>query len=181
MSGMIKNEEALFFMISTAYQNPNTPLREDIRIIAEVIDSDEHKMDDNFLGVWSQDSNEEIWDESTWIKSNPLLGLEEQNDKLFAGLKSGRDSMIAQGKNNDFLVKNMNVWVNDKDDAAFVLQDVERVVIDDFDIDDRDVYIGFDNSMISDDASLAFVFPYEDENGNQKWHLYQHSLIYSLA
>lgn len=176
-SGMVKNEEALFFMISTAYQNPNAPLREDIRIIAEAIDSGERKMDDNFLGVWSQDSNEEIWDESTWIKSNPLLGLEGQYEKLIAGLKSERDSMIAQGKTNDFLVKNMNVWVNAKDDAAFVLQDIERVVVKDFDIDDRDVYVGFDNSMTSDDAALAFIFPYEDAEGNQKWHLYQHSFI----
>lgn len=176
-SGMVKNEEALFFMISTAYQNPNAPLREDIRIIAEAIDSGERKMDDNFLGVWSQDSNEEIWDESTWIKSNSLLGLEGQYEKLIAGLKSERDSMIAQGKTNDFLVKNMNVWVNAKDDAAFVLQDIERVVVKDFDIDDRDVYVGFDNSMTSDDAALAFIFPYEDAEGNQQWHLYQHSFI----
>ena len=176
-SGMVKNEEALFFMISTAYQNPNAPLREDIRIIAEAIDSGERKLDDNFLGIWSQDSRDEIWDQNTWIKSNPLLGLPDQYNKLIAGLKSERDALIAQGKTNDFLVKSMNVWVNAKDDAAFMLEDIERVVIDNFKIDDRDVYVGFDNSMTSDDAALAFIFPYIDENGNQKWHLYQHSFI----
>lgn len=176
-SGQTGNKEAIFFMISTAYQNPNAPLREDIRIITEAIMSKERKLDDNFLGVWAQDDENEIFEPETWIKSNPLLGLPNLKLEKTIGITSERDNLLAQGKLPDFLVKTMNMWVNAKEDAAFKLSEIEEVVIDDFNIDDRDVYVGFDNSMTSDDAALAFIFPYEDENGNKKWHLYQHSFI----
>jgi phage terminase large subunit-like protein len=176
-SGQIKNEEALFFMISTAYQNPNAPLREDIKMVAEDIKSGRHELDDYFLAIWSQDDQEEVFEPETWEKSNPLLGLQSIHNKLESGLVSERNTSMSQGKINDFLVKNMNVWLNADQNAAFSLKDVEKAVIDDFDMYKREVYIGFDNSMTSDDAALAFVFPYIDKNGNHKWQLYQHSFI----
>lgn len=176
-SGQVKNEEALFFMISTAYQNPNAPLREDIKNVAEDIRSGKHQLDDFFLAVWSQDEPDEVFQTDTWEKSNPLLGLENQHDKLLNGLISERNTKMSQGKINDFLVKNMNVWLNAEQNAAFSLEDVENAVIPDFDMHNRQVYVGFDNSMTSDDAALAFVFPYVDDNGEKKFHIYQHSFI----
>lgn len=176
-SGQVKIEEALFLMISTAYQNPNAPLREDIKNVANDIESGAHELDDFFLAVWSQDSPDEVFKPETWEKSNPLLGLESQRMKLLNGLVSERNTLMSQGKINDFLVKNMNVWLNAEQNAAFSLEDVEDAVIPDFDMHNRQVYIGFDNSMTSDDAALAFVFPYVDNNGEKKFHLYQHSFI----
>lgn len=176
-SGQIKLEEAFFWMISTAYQNPNAPLREDIKSVSEAIEKGDDTVNDVFLAVWSQDDPNEVFDPDTWIKSNPLLGLESQYDKLMTGLVSERDSKMREGKINDFLVKNMNVWLNAEQDAAFELDDIERSVKSDFDIHGRKVYIGFDNSMTSDDAAVAFVFPYRDEEDNQRWHLMQHSFI----
>lgn len=176
-SGQVKIEEALFLMISTAYQNPNAPLREDIKNVANDIESGAHELDDFFLAVWSQDSPDEVFKPETWEKSNPLLGLESQHMKLLNGLVSERNTLMSQGKINDFLVKNMNVWLNAEQNAAFSLEDVEDAVIPDFDMHNRQVYIGFDNSMTSDDAALAFVFPYVDNNGEKKFHLYQHSFI----
>ncbi|GAY74340.1 hypothetical protein [Lentilactobacillus kosonis] len=38
------------------------------------------------------------------------------------------------------------------------------------------MYVGFDASQYSDDTSLAFVFPYE-QDGRQMYHIYQHSFI----
>ncbi|ARN64094.1 terminase large subunit [Leuconostoc mesenteroides] len=176
-SGQVKIEEALFLMISTAYQNPNAPLREDIRNVANDIKSGAHELDDFFLAVWSQDSPDEVFKPETWEKSNPLLGLESQHMKLLNGLVSERNTLMSQGKINDFLVKNMNIWLNAEENAAFSLEDVQNAIIPDFDMHKRQVYVGFDNSMTSDDAALAFVFPYLDNNGEQRFHLYQHSFI----
>ncbi|CUW10484.1 Phage terminase large subunit [Leuconostoc gelidum subsp. gasicomitatum] len=176
-SGQVKNEEALFLMISTAYQNPNAPLREDIRNVANDIKSGAHELDDFFLAVWSQDSPDEVFKPETWEKSNPLLGLKSQRMKLLNGLVSERNTLMSQGKINDFLVKNMNIWLNAEENAAFSLEDVQNAVVPDFDMHKRQVYIGFDNSMTSDDAALAFVFPYTDKNDKQHLHLYQHSFI----
>ena len=175
-SGQIKQEEALFFQISTAYQNPNAPLREDIKTVTEAIEKNEGELDDYFMAVFSQDSPDEVFEPDEWIKSNPLLGLAGQHDKLLNGLISERNAKMAEGKLNDFLVKNMNVWLNAEQNAAFKLDEVENAVIAGFDMNFRDVYIGFDNSMTSDDAALAFVFPYEID-GKKKWHIYQHSFI----
>ncbi|CAH0417478.1 terminase large subunit [Periweissella fabaria] len=176
-SGQVKQPEGIFIMISTAYQNPNAPLREDIKMATEDIEKGKHELDNYFLAVWSQDDVNEVFEPETWIKSNPLLGLPEQHDQLLEGLISKRDISMRQGKLNDFLVKSMNVWVNAEQDAAFELEDINNTVIEDFDIKGHQVYIGFDNSMTSDDTALAFVFPYEDEDGKRKWHLYQHSFI----
>ena len=178
-SGQTNNKEAIFIQISTAYQNPNAPLREDIKIIRDAIRSGERVLDDNFLAVWSQDEASEIERPETWIKSNPLLGLDEKKDAILNGLVSDRDVAVFDGTTNDFLVKSLNVWVNADENSAFELQDVTDTVIDtgEFDIRGRDVYIGFDNSMTSDDAAVAFVFPYRDDDGNKKWHLMQHSFI----
>ncbi|MDR3241798.1 MAG: terminase large subunit [Lactobacillaceae bacterium] len=176
-SGMIKNENALFLLISTAYQSPNAPFREDIKNGKDAIEKDERSYDSTFLAVWSQDDASEVFKPEMWIKSNPLLGLKNQKVVLLNGLISERDSKMREGKINDFIVKNMNVWLNAEENAAFELDDVERTVVTDFDMYGREVYIGFDNSMTSDDAALAFVFPYLNDDGEQRWHLYQHSFI----
>jgi phage terminase large subunit-like protein len=175
-SGQIKQEEALFFLISTAYQNPNAPLREDIRTWSEAIENDIREFDDSFLAVFAQDGPEEVFQPDTWIKSNPLLGLPDQHDKLMTGLLSERNTKIADGTLPDFLVKNMNIWLNAEQNAAFNLDEVQQAVVASFDMNERDVYIGFDNSMTSDDAAFAFVFPYVDGD-KQRWHIYQHSFI----
>ena len=54
---------------------------------------------------------------------------------------------------------------------------IERAIIPRFDIRGREVYIGFDYSMFSDNTAIAFVYPYQDEKGKQKWHVEQHSFI----
>ncbi|TYC50763.1 terminase large subunit, partial [Weissella muntiaci] len=83
------------------------------------------------------------------------------------------------GKLSEFIVKNMNMWQNAKDNAFLPLDMIQKSIVksDDFKMFGRDVYIGFDFSQTNDDTALAFVFPYVDADGAQKFHLYQHSWI----
>ncbi|TYC50728.1 terminase large subunit, partial [Weissella muntiaci] len=83
------------------------------------------------------------------------------------------------GKLSEFIVKNMNMWQNAKDNAFLPLDMIQKSIVktDDFKIFGRDVYIGFDFSQTNDDTALAFVFPYVDTDGSQRFHLYQHSWI----
>ncbi|KGO31878.1 hypothetical protein Q757_04425, partial [Oenococcus alcoholitolerans] len=157
-SGTVKNENALFLMISTAYPDPNVPLREDIEMMKSIIQKNDRKLDDYFLAVFAQDDKNEVFKPETWAKSNPLLDLPSTHNKLMNGLVSERDTKMHQGKLNDFLVKNMNLWLNAKADNAFDLEDIERTEISDFDFNKRSVYIGLDNSMVSDDSAFAFCF-----------------------
>lgn len=176
-SGMVSEDFAIFLQISTAYQNPNAPLRDDIKSFSEAIKRYDHSVDDFFLAVWCQDDASEAFEPSTWEKSNPLLGLETEKTKRLNGLISERNTLLKQGKMNDFLVKNMNLWLNADQNAAFNLDDLEKSIIPKFNMLGRAVYIGFDNSMTSDDAALFFNFPYFDDKGNERWYLYQHSFI----
>ncbi|MDN6899567.1 terminase large subunit [Oenococcus sicerae] len=172
-SGMVKNKNALFLMISTAYPDPNAPLRDDIEMLKNVISNNERKLDDYFLAVFSQDDKNEVFKPETWVKSNPLLDLKNTNEELMSGLLSERDTKMSQGKLNAFLVKNMNLWLNAKQDAAFNLDEYKATTVTDFNFSHRDVYIGFDNSMTSDDGAFGFIFPYVPK----KFFIYQHSFV----
>ncbi|MBT8993784.1 hypothetical protein BTH81_09880, partial [Lactobacillus delbrueckii subsp. bulgaricus] len=95
-----------------------------------------------------------------WVKSNPLLDLPSQREVLLNGLTDKRDSDALSGTLNDFQNKNLNLWLEQSTDSFLKLPDVERAIISSFSFDDRQVYIGFDYSMFSDNTALAFVFPY---------------------
>jgi phage terminase large subunit-like protein len=133
---------------------------------------------DRTLGlIWAQDSLDETFKEDTWIKSNPLLGLPSQQDVLLDGLRDKRDADMLAGTVDDFQNKNLNLWMQEATNSYLRLSDIERAIIPNFDIRGRQVYIGFDYSMFSDNTAFAFVYPYEDEHGQQKWHIEQHSFI----
>ncbi|MFT9267013.1 terminase TerL endonuclease subunit [Oenococcus sp.] len=172
-NGQILKPNALFLMISTAYEDPNVPLREDIDSVLQSIKNDDGKNDDYFLAVWTQDDKSEIFKPETWIKSNPLLGLPKLKDVLLSNLISQRNLHANSGTLNDFMVYNMNMWLNAKQDAAFNLDEYKATTIKSFNFNHRDVYIGFDNSMTSDDGAFGFIFPYVPK----KFFIYQHSFV----
>ena len=69
------------------------------------------------------------------------------------------------------------MWLQEATNSFLKLADIERAVKNDFNFLGQQVYIGFDYSMFSDNTAIAFVFPYTDADGNQKWHVKQHSFI----
>lgn len=133
---------------------------------------------DTYLGlIWSQDSLDETFKPETWVKSNPLLDLPSQYEVLMNGLTDKRDSDALSGTINDFQNKNLNLWLEQSVDSFLKLPDVEKAIVPSFSFDERQVYIGFDYSMFSDNTALAFVFPYQDAKGKPRWFIYQHSFI----
>lgn len=178
ISGQVKVKNHQFVQISTAYPDPTVPFHEDEKMIMEAMEQDFKREADSYLGlIWSQDDLEETYKPETWIKSNPLLDLADQKDNLMSGLKDKRDNDLLTGNISDFENKNLNLWLKQATTSYLKLKDVEDAVDDNFSIDGRDVYIGLDYSMFSDNTALGFVFPYQDENGNPRWHLAQHSFI----
>lgn len=179
LSGQIKIDNRRYIQISTSYPDPKVPFYDDQRMLKKAMEEDYKRDADSYLClVWSQDDLKEIDKPETWAKSNPLLNLDDQKDKLLKGLIDKRDSDMLSGTIGDFQTKNMNLWLNEKENRYLDLKDINAAIIPDdgFDIDGRDVYIGFDASQYSDDTALAFVFPYLDGE-QQKYHIYQHSFI----
>lgn len=179
-SGQVKVFNHQLIQISTSYPDATVPFHTDQKVAKKAMEEDYKRKDDNMLClVWSQDSIKETEDPKTWFKSNPLLYLDSQKETLLDGLKDKRESDLAAGNIIDFQNKNLNLWLNGKQDRYIDLKDIEssKIPKDEFNIDGRDVYIGFDASQFSDDTAFGFVFPYTDENGKNKFHIMQYSFI----
>lgn len=177
-SGMVNNPTAQMFYISTAGLDPNTPMFEDYKRYAKYLENGNwHEIDKDLVLIWEQDDEDEAYLPDTWQKSNPLMELPNMRKNLTEGMITERDAKVAQGKLSDFIVKNMNMWQNAKDNAFLPLDLIQGAIIDEFNMYGRDVFIGFDYSQTNDDTSLAFVFPYTGSDGQQKYHLYQHSWV----
>ncbi|KRK58495.1 terminase large subunit [Fructilactobacillus fructivorans] len=167
-----------FIQISTAYDDPSVPFRQDEKRIYQAMEEDYKRDGDSYLLLdWSQDNVNETYKPDTWIKSNPLLGLKGGNVKLMDSLKDERDNSLITADVAGFQNKSLNMWLQQSKDTFINLADVEKSIVPNFDIDGRTVYVGFDYSMSSDNTSFAFVYPYVDDDGNNKWHIEQHSFI----
>ncbi|MCT0042993.1 terminase large subunit [Weissella confusa] len=177
-SGQVKVPNKQFIQISTSYPDPTVPFHDDQKAGQQIMEQDWNRSnDDNLVLVWAQDSLDETFMPETWVKSNPLLDLAGQREVLLKGLTNERDTKMLQGDLPAFQTKNMNMWLAQSTDSFLNLADVESAVVPDFDIRGRQVYIGFDYSMMSDNTALAFVYPYVDPEGNGRWHIEQHSFI----
>lgn len=172
----VKNHQ--FIKISTAYEFLNTEFFNDLKRGVESMEKDWSREYDNSLWlVWSQDSENEMFEPSTWEKSNPLIGLPDKKASITKGITNLRETLAAKGKIAEFQNKTMNIYLQVSQAAFLKLKDIERAVIPEFEIKGRQVYIGLDYSMFSDNTAIAFVYPYRDENSNKRWHIEQHSFI----
>lgn len=178
ISGQVKVRNHQFVQISTAYPDPTVPFHEDEKMVIQAMEQDFKREADSYLGlIWTQDDLEETYQPEMWAKSNPLLYLPDQKENLLAGLKDKRDNDLLTANIYDFQNKNLNIWLKQSTSSYLSLKDVEAAIDNDFEIKGREVYIGLDYSMYSDNTALAFVFPYRDKNGKPHWHITQHSFI----
>lgn len=178
ISGQVKVKNRQFIQISTSYPDPTVPFHEDQKMIQQAMEQDWNRDADSYLGlIWAQDSLDETFKPETWTKSNPLLNLETEREVLMQGLTDKRDSDMLAGTISDFQNKNLNMWLQESTNSYLKLADVERAIIPDFDIHGKQVYIGFDYSMFSDNTAIAFVYPYLNAKGEKRWHVEQHSFI----
>lgn len=168
-----------FIKISSAYPDPTSPFHKEQITMQHIMEKDFSREGDNSLClVWAQDSLEETFKPETWEKSNPLIGLSDSERKRRTdNLVKQRDQAMLNGTLHKFQNKNLNCWLKQSTASYLNLKDVENSVYDDFDIDGRQCYMGLDYSMFSDNTAVGIVFPYQDENGNSKWHTAQHSFI----
>lgn len=172
-SGQVDVSNKQFIQIATAYPNPTVPFRKDEKRIIEVMEADYKREGENYLVLnWCQDSEEEMFEPETWEKSNPLLGMKEKRAKMELDIESERDNDLLSGNSIEFLNKSMNVWTEQTKDSFLKLADVEKAIVPEFNRQGKQVYIGFDYSMFSDNTALAFIYPHDG-----KWYVEQHSFI----
>jgi phage terminase large subunit-like protein len=169
-----------FIKISSAYPNPTSPFHQEQITLQHVMEKDFDRDGDNSLClVWAQDDLDETFKPETWEKSNPLIGLSQSERKRRTeNLIKQRDQGMLTNTLHKFQNKNLNCWLKQSTASFLNLKDVEDAIDDDFKIDGRQVYLGFDFSMFSDNTAVGFVYPYKDgKTGEPRFHIAQHSFI----
>lgn len=171
-SGMIARSQPLTMIITTAGVNIASPChRVEYHYVNRLLDPSDPAMNDSYFAMVNEldkdaEGNliDDIRDEQAWLKPNPIAasypeGLKNIRDRLKEALE--KPEMM-----DDFLTKNMNVWVNQKE-KSYVRMDRWAACGENEDNPFPDLqgyigYLGSDLSMKIDLTSVGFVFPLGD-------------------
>lgn len=159
-TGVMARKNPMIVFITTAGLNLESPCYSFYKYCSEILNPElDTENDDVFIAIYELDDGDDIKDENNWIKSNPLLcTYEEGMNSLRATLKSALDQ---PEKMRSFLTKNMNLWVDHKEDGYINMkkwnkQVIDKSLTDDF-LNGSNLYLGLDLSMTTDLTSLGWV------------------------
>ncbi len=120
------------------------------------------------------DSQEEVQDETKWIKAMPLLESKEHRKTILQNVKADIQDELKKGTSyHKILIKNFNLWQAQREDSLLDISDWEQVITPMPNSNGKDVYIGVDLSRLDDLTSVGFIFP----NDDKKVFLHSHSFI----
>lgn len=161
-SSQIQLDNPLIVIISTAGYDVNAPFYAERNYAIEVAECEQ--INENYFSyVAVQDSEKELNDPETWIKSNPLLEVPELKDKMLKNLKQQLTEAQAKNDTLEFRIKNLNLYVKGSVNSYIDVRDWEGCKVDEpVDIYGRDVYFGVDLARVSDLAAVSMMYPVED-------------------
>lgn len=109
-SGQGSRINPLLIVITTAGFDKDGPCYSKLRESSTQILNDTIQDDHHLAFIYEQDDEDEVSDESSWVKSNPNLGvsvsIEFLRSRYKKALNEGGTKMV------DFLTKNLNKWVD---------------------------------------------------------------------
>lgn len=168
-------ENPLILIISTAGFNLNGPMyQNEYPYATKILEEDFHFDDEYFAYVAEQDSVEEIQDPNMWVKSNPLLAVPEQRERMMKYLKKRLKAGTEKGTLNKVYVKNFNVWRQSVEESYMSADDWKQAEIEPPDIKGRRAWIGVDVGRTSDLYSISWITMNEKE---QKWEVDSFSFV----
>lgn len=171
-------KEPLLFIITTAGMDLNAPCYvQEYTYCSDLLNPNVDIVNDEyFVDICEADENDDISNIQTWQKANPIRAYYQAGiDKLSSDYeiaKSIPEKMVA------FMTKCLNIWVQRKDNGYMDMarwKECECPVIP-WEIEGRDVFVGFDISAKIDLTSVGFVIPINDE-GVTKYIVYSHSFV----
>lgn len=156
-SGMVKVDDPMTWMITTAGDNPLGPNSQYLtackNMLLKITPNDEI-----LAFVYELDEGDDWQDESVWIKANPGLGI----SVTMTGLRTEFNKIKSQGltKEADFKIKNLNIelasgsgWLPDEKWTAC------QGVIDWDDLRERECWGGLDLANTNDFNAFVLFFP----------------------
>lgn len=172
-SGMGARENTLMFIITTAGFNINGPCYKEYKYCSQVLDPDIPAIDNDeyFIIICELDEEDDIKNESAWIKANPIVSTYEAGvKKLKSDLKVALDN---PEKMRSFLTKRMNRWVDQKPNGYMVMSKWNACgrEIDWEELRGQEVIVGVDLSAKIDLTSVNF------EAKKEKYLIKSHSFM----
>ena len=159
-SGMGARKNRLTIYITTAGFDLSYPAYSFYNYCKDIINPEtDVDNDDIFVAIYELDKGDDIKDESSWPKSNPVTTTYDEGIEFIRSeLKSALDR---PEKMRNFLTKNMNVWVDQKEDGYMSMEKWNKQEVDeDFAkafMEGSNMYYGFDLSSTIDLTSLGWV------------------------
>lgn len=163
VSGQGLLDNPLILIISTAGFNLNAPMFTIEYPRAEKVLNGDIVDDHLFIYIAEQDDEDEIEDESNWIKSNPILEIDAVADKLFVYLRNRLKEAKENGLLNGVLVKNFNMWKQADEDSY-----MDKVTWQEAELEEKPsiygkrTWIGVDVGRTSDLFSISWMTMMED-------------------
>lgn len=160
--------EPLTIIISTASSKLNYPMYSvEYQYITKLLKGE--VIGDEYLALcWEQDNAKEVADTDMWIKSNPLMELSEQKERLTENKKRLLDEGKAKGSISNVLTKEFNIWVQSSQESYMSEEEWTSAVAPDYikqtDLTGREIYIGVDLSRVNDLTSISWVIPIREES-----------------
>lgn len=160
--------EPLTIIISTASSKLNYPMYSiEYQYVTKLLK--EEVVGDEYLALcWEQDNTKEVADTDMWIKSNPLMELSEQKERLTESKKRLLDEGKAKGSISNVLTKEFNIWVQSSQESYMSEEEWTSAVAPDYikqtDLTGREIYIGVDLSRVNDLTSISWVIPIREES-----------------
>lgn len=171
--GQVLLHNPSLIIISTAGTNMNGPMYEEYQYIDKVLDGVSPN-DNYFIFCAEQDSEDEVYDPETWIKSNPLMELPELKKLLTKNIQPEVRTALDSGSGlNGILIKNFNMWRAASEESYLDFNDWKKNETD-FDITNSKVYIGLDLSRADDLTAVSFI--HLDET-NRQYYITSHSFV----
>lgn len=160
--------EPLTIIISTASSKLNYPMYSiEYQYVTKLLK--EEVVGDEYLALcWEQDNAKEVADTDMWIKSNPLMELSEQKERLTENKKRLLDEGKAKGSISNVLTKEFNIWVQSSQESYMSEEEWTSAVAPDYikktDLTGREIYVGVDLSRVNDLTSISWVIPIREES-----------------
>jgi phage terminase large subunit-like protein len=159
-TGMMARANPQIVYITTAGFDINSPCKTYYDYATRIINPEDSTENDNiFVAIYEIDEGDDIKDESVWAKSNPLISTyPEGMNSLRADLKMALDQ---PEKMRSFLTKNMNLWIDSKEDGYIELSKWNKAMVDPSEkeafMEGANVYLGIDLSMTTDLTAVGWV------------------------
>lgn len=166
-TSMSQQDEPLVIIISTASSKLNYPMYSvEYQYITRLLKGE--IIGDEYLALcWEQDSAKEISDPELWIKSNPLMEISEQKEKLTEKKQSLLNEGKAKGNISNVLTKEFNLWVQSSQESYMNEEEWLAAIAPDYikktDLTGREIYVGVDLSRVNDLTSISWVIPIREE------------------